>query len=297
MAVAFLRNTVLPLIATGLTQLLALPVVGEYLNYGLSFLASASRLGYGYWAAGGLSNCARPVKLLVIYQYEGCPFCRKVREAISVLALDVLVKPCPRETLKAYGHIDESRYRPEAEKIGGKVMFPLLLDPNVSEDFHLYESDAIVAHLWGTYGQGAQKPLLCKVAEALKGTLFLATLFRLLPHMGILRTPSLLPADHQPLELFSNEGNPMCRIVREALDSLELPYLLRSCPVGGPTAADNLPELRDLNSGRQLTGARSIVTYLHATYATGPVLQESWACYSTKGATAQHGTLAMSKEE
>jgi hypothetical protein len=43
------------------------------------------------------------------------------------------------------------------------------------------------------------------------------------------------------------------------------------------------------------------VAYLHDTYATGAVVQVSWAhllprhlqesCYSTKGATAQHGTI------
>jgi hypothetical protein len=28
---------------------------------------------------------------------KGCPFCRKVREAICVLDLDVIIYPCPRE--------------------------------------------------------------------------------------------------------------------------------------------------------------------------------------------------------
>jgi hypothetical protein len=26
----------------------------------------------------------------------GCPFCRKVREAVNILDLDVLFKPCPK---------------------------------------------------------------------------------------------------------------------------------------------------------------------------------------------------------
>ena len=40
----------------------------------------------------------RPQKLLELYEFEGCPFCRKVREAISVLDLDVTIYPCPKGT-------------------------------------------------------------------------------------------------------------------------------------------------------------------------------------------------------
>lgn len=38
----------------------------------------------------------RPAERLELYDMEGCPFCRKVREAISMLDLEVLVKPCPK---------------------------------------------------------------------------------------------------------------------------------------------------------------------------------------------------------
>ena len=39
----------------------------------------------------------RPAKPLELYEYEACPFCRKVREALSMLDIDVIVYPCPRD--------------------------------------------------------------------------------------------------------------------------------------------------------------------------------------------------------
>ena len=55
-----------------------------------------SALGYRI-SEGTKSNFKnRPKKTLEIYEFEGCPFCRKVREAISVLDLDVIYYPCPQ---------------------------------------------------------------------------------------------------------------------------------------------------------------------------------------------------------
>ncbi len=51
----------------------------------------------------------------------GCPFCRKVREAITLLDLDVLIWPCPK---------DGPTYRPKAVQMSGKSQFPFLVDPN-----------------------------------------------------------------------------------------------------------------------------------------------------------------------
>jgi len=53
----------------------------------------------------------RPAKPLELYEYEACPFCRKVREAVSMLDIDVIVYPCPR---------DGKRYRDKVIEMGGK---------------------------------------------------------------------------------------------------------------------------------------------------------------------------------
>src|SRR3984957_1503480 len=73
-----------------------------------SFLASAARLG-----AGGSARPARrrPERLLEIYEFEACPFCRRVREALSEFDLDALILPCPR---------GGTRFRPKARELDRK---------------------------------------------------------------------------------------------------------------------------------------------------------------------------------
>ena len=61
----------------------------------------------------------RPELPLVLYEYEGCPFCRRVREAVTTLDLDLEVRPTPRETLAEYGFVEHSRFRPEVKAGGG----------------------------------------------------------------------------------------------------------------------------------------------------------------------------------
>ena len=43
---------------------------------------------------------------------------RKVREACSILDLDVNIKPCP---------LEGTRFRPELKQVGGKEQVPLLV--------------------------------------------------------------------------------------------------------------------------------------------------------------------------
>ena len=38
----------------------------------------------------------RPAQPIVLYEFEGCPFCRKVREAVALLDLDAKFLPCPQ---------------------------------------------------------------------------------------------------------------------------------------------------------------------------------------------------------
>ena len=63
----------------------------------------------------------KPKRLIEIYEFEGCPFCRKVREAVSILDMDVLFKPCPR---------GGTNFRLQTKKLGGKMQFPYMVDPN-----------------------------------------------------------------------------------------------------------------------------------------------------------------------
>ncbi|HEX8437427.1 glutathione S-transferase N-terminal domain-containing protein, partial [Archangium sp.] len=98
-------------------------------NVTLSYAASVARFGLGqYVSALG----RRPEKPLELYEFENCPFCRKVREALCLLDLDAFIYPCPK---------GGTRFRPRAMELGGKQQFPYLVDPNTGQ--RMYESNAI----------------------------------------------------------------------------------------------------------------------------------------------------------
>ena len=86
------------------------------LDVATSLAASVARLAGGL-RSGHLGE--RPDKLLELYEFEACPFCRKVREALSILDLEAMIYPCPR---------GGTRYRPTVKERGGKAQFPYLVD-------------------------------------------------------------------------------------------------------------------------------------------------------------------------
>jgi len=231
-------------------------MVARALDLVSSYAVSVARGGSGM-AVGTLG--ARPERLLEIYEFEACPFCRKAREALSILDLDAMVYPCPK---------GGQRFRPDAIRRGGKAQFPWLVDPNAGVE--MYESDDIIRHLFTRYGDG-QVPWTLSFAPLVMATSALASLSR--PLSGVRARPSRLPA--QPLELWSFEASPYCRIVRDALCSLEIPYVLHNVAKGSPrrdafvarSGKMQVPYLHDPNTGRGLFESADIVAYLEQTYA------------------------------
>lgn len=225
-----------------------------------------------------------PKKPLKLYDIEASPYCRLVREVLTELDLDVLILPCP-----AGG----SRYRQQAEQIGGKQQFPLLVDENAGTV--LYESAEIIEHLRVTYGQ--RRPRGHSPLRALAvGSSFAssALLWRRGGIKGMKAVPAKAP--EKPLELFSFETSPFSKPVRARLCELELPYLLRNTGKGawgdmGPpsfrdqlfktskgttrnrrwleehTGKVQLPYLIDPNTGTALYESADILRYLNKTYA------------------------------
>ncbi len=218
-----------------------------------STFASVLRLG-----AGLTSRPAprRPDKRLELYEFEACPFCRRVREALSFFDFDALVYPCPR---------GGTRYRPKVAQMGGRAMFPYLVDPNTGKA--LYESADIVAYLRETYG--ASLPLwlgpLSLVSSGMASGVRAGH--------GRAARPSRPP--DMPLELWGFEGSPYSRLAREALCELELPYVLHNVARGSPqreafvarSGKMMVPYLADPNTGREMFESADIVKYLDATYA------------------------------
>lgn len=92
-----------------------------------------------------------PSPELTLYEYETSPFCRRVREVLTMLDLSATVKPCPRSTLLREGAVDpKHRWRSEAAKVAGErpLRFPLLVDSGEP----VFGSKAIVLHLWERHG-------------------------------------------------------------------------------------------------------------------------------------------------
>jgi len=203
----------------------------------------------------------RPQERLVLYDFEACPFCRKVRELLSDLDLEAEIRPCPK---------GGRRFRLEAGRRGGREQFPFLLDPNTGVE--MYESEEILQYLVRQYGDGRFEPYL-------RGST-LKTVFGSLASLQRMGAGTWTRADRgsvepaELLELWSFEASPFCRLVREALCELELPYTLRNVAKDSPSRPEFLaisgqmqvPFLRDPNTGQALFESAEIIDYLQETY-------------------------------
>lgn len=205
----------------------------------------------------------RPEKRVVLYEMENCPFSRRVREALSVLDLDVDVRPCPK---------GETHHRQELKSIGGREQVPMLVDPNTMEV--CYDADKIVSYLFRTYGAGKpvwplRVPVLRNLSSRLASRVRGGAGTR---YQAARRRPEL------PLELWSYEACPEARLVREVLSEHALPYTLHNCAKGSPKRSDlmkeagsaQLPHLYDPDRKVRTTGAGNIIAYLRDTYGPEP---------------------------
>jgi len=254
-----------------------LPSLGRLLEVNSSFLASTIA---GWRGTAAFHPVAKqPRRLLELYDFEACPYCRLVREAMSEMDLDALVRPCPK---------NGKRFRPDVRRLGGKLQFPFLVDPNTGQT--LYESADIIEYLARTYEapatgtRGPRRSLRVLTAQA-------AGAVRL--PRGLRARPSHKPK--QPLELYSFESSPFSRLTREVLCELEIPYRLRNMakavwpdmgppwvrtrlfpdtPVAGRnrkrllelTGRLQVPYLLDPNTGESMFESDRIAAYLESTY-------------------------------
>ncbi len=215
-----------------------------------SYGVSVARLGAGMLVR---AHARQPEKPLELFDFEACPFCRKTREALCALDLDAIIRPCPK---------GGTRFRP------GKKRFPFLVDPNTNTE--MYESMDIARYLAKTYADGAI-PISLRFGPLTTLSSGFASAFRA-GHGGRVRKSH---APEKPLELWSFEASPYCRLAREALCELELPYVLHN--VGKRSAHREdfvsrsgkmmVPYLVDDNTGKAMFESADIVKYLNATYA------------------------------
>ena len=205
----------------------------------LSFVASLLRLG-----AGAPAPRIEQKEPIILYEFEGCPYCRIAREAVSQSGVSALVRPCPK---------GGKRFRPAVRELGGKSQYPYLIDENTGAQ--MYESGDIAAYLHKTYG--GRRTLMRFLGPIDLILSQFAVLARLAA--GTFRRRSTAPAE--PLEFVGAERDPRARLVKERLCEMELEYLWR--PAGEGDAA---PLLIDRNRNEIIAGAHSILQYLKAVY-------------------------------
>jgi glutaredoxin len=102
------------------------------INFATSVLATLVRSGGGI---SSYSAALKPELPLKLFDMEGCPYCRLVREALTELDLDAEIYPCPKQG---------ERYRIHVIEKGGKAQFPFLVDPNTEAE--IYESLSIIKY-------------------------------------------------------------------------------------------------------------------------------------------------------
>jgi len=207
-----------------------------------------------------IASWPRPAQPLELYEFQACPFCKRVREGATYFDLDTVIYPCPR---------DGPTWRPKAIALGGKAQFPLLRDPNTGTV--MYESNDILKYMAEKYGDGAVPsglssgvaPILCGLA--------------LLPRAGNggkYRRSKVTEAT-KPLIFWAYEASPFCILVREVLTELEIPHIVRTAARGSPKRQELLAEqglfqvpfLVDPNTGRSMFESSYMMEYLESTYA------------------------------
>ncbi|MDX1817587.1 MAG: glutathione S-transferase N-terminal domain-containing protein, partial [Marinobacter sp.] len=68
------------------------------LRHNLNVLESVATSSFAAWRGCLVVSAAeQPEKPIILYDMEACPYCRRVREVLTALHLDVEIRPCPKD--------------------------------------------------------------------------------------------------------------------------------------------------------------------------------------------------------
>jgi len=171
-----------------------------------STLASSIR---GWRGTSCTQSLLQPSQELFLFEREGDPECRLVRETLTALNLDVTIMPCPL----GGKNIRRLRHEVKSETV------PVLFDANVEE--HRTGAEEIIKYLYKQYKGVAAPARSLPNKKALRASK-LSSLLRLNAGTTARKTQGA----ELPLKLYSFESSPFSRPVRELLCELELPYKL-----------------------------------------------------------------------
>lgn len=217
-----------------------------------------------------------PVRLLELYDIENSLGCRKVRELIT--ELDLVVETVIPATKNSRAFIDpDYKYA-----LPDDAVIPRLVLIENGQEKILSGADAICNALETAFA-------LPKVAEVDTKEQVLSFLREIGGYVSVLlrigrgmrvspaaAAASNAPRPVQPLVLYSYESNQFCRLVREVLTELDLPYQLRSAGKGSPRrdelaetsgGSTQCPYLLDPNRDTAMAESSDIIRYLYRNYA------------------------------
>jgi glutathione S-transferase len=227
----------------------------EARNFASALAATALRAG-----SGAMVKFAgpRPTDVIVLYERESCPYSRLVRETLSELDLDALIKPCPP---------GERTHNRELLDLSGKQEVPFLIDRNTGVS--LSGTDNIVGYLSEHYGthrapahlrDNAVNVLASRLASSVRG--------------GDINYGEPKRRPDVALELWNYEASPYCRMVRERLGQLGIAYVSHNLARRSPKRAafkqrfgrEQFPYLFDPNTNVGMFESEAILRYLNDTY-------------------------------
>ena len=212
---------------------------------------------------------SRPEKPLILYEYDGSPYCKRVREMINLLDLNVEYRPCPGAR--------QSKFSNQLYERTGKRTVPYLIDPNTGTE--MFESNDQIEYLLQTYGPPAdlfdRKALWPITFEAF--SIVTSTLVAIIRDMPSSKRQTNARPDNEdmiPIEIWGYESSPFVRPVREKLCSLCLPHIMISCSRGSAnrdkmtqkTGRFQVPYIVDPNTGIEMFESNEIVKYLDTVY-------------------------------
>ena len=205
-----------------------------------------------------LDQAAQPSEMLVLYDNESLPGCKRVREMMNLLDITYECRPCFGEDAKGLPYIE---------------------DPNAGAEKMISGDNEIIEHLLENYGppsstfdRKALWPITFQQFSLL--TSQLASSLRDNP--GKTQQSNARPdnADMKPIELWAYECSPFVRPVKEKLSSLGLPHKVVSCSRGSrnrdrmveKTGRFQVPYMVDENTGIEMYESAEIVQYLESCY-------------------------------
>lgn len=238
-----------------------------------SGLASIARLPFGTIVDGPKNTS---IKIISLHDMEGDSDCRMVRERITELDLNV-------ETVIPAGQNSRSRSDRSYEYFIENEAIPRMVVEDETGQQIFVGKDDILGYFTDVFG--TRKPIVDDNEEDLKKKAVeilvkfgepLPSFLRIGRAEDVASCAKKDTPPKDPLILYSYEGNQFCRLVREVLSELDIPYELRSAGKGSPRRAElakitggstQCPFLIDPNTNTQMPESKDIIVYLYKNYA------------------------------